>query len=971
MPVCKQLLETAVKKDKDGFNKAIELFLLTCRKALTVTQPRTKFGRTVAGTRRFAGAMKEAIRRAEQRARADIEMKYAEDERGRSEAQGLAAANIDPDSVRDDEQEEDEQTAERNARAANMHSSRGHVGKGVDALSRQEMADIRDPEVQQALEKLANKPKDGEVMPVLPDDEPDMVPIPLDKVKAAFKASANGSAPDVWGISPAAWYVLTENTTCLAGLGTLVSAIANDSKMIDATSRQMLLACLLVPIRKRNARSKKDIRPITIPSSIIKVGERYKLGCLTEQNISALIPSMQLGVNTSAGVEKAVHSMQANGEVATATGDKDFAEINGDLSDAYGKISRAQLAQAVYSKQEAAPLHKIVSFCYKEPTYQLSYDKMGNLAFTSMSQEGVRQGGVSSSILFAIGLQEIIKQVKAAFPNVKITAIMDDVNLQGKVKEVFPAFDLFVRLASEWGLQLNKAKSAVMHSGDEASAELKSECHKRQLPEPRKFIKTLGTIIGNDDEAVKEFVQRQVQEAIDVMDKLHHKAISKQNAMRMLLQCIHPRLSYLARVVRPELVDREFRQFDTAAQATLARILGIRQDELTDKQRLQIQLPIKQGGFGLRAYQQTAPIQYLSSTLSAHEFISEAWESVINSSDEEAKFKLKQQAMWRSMEHCHRECRGMEDEQDNKQWLPAFCTAQQLLEHAKRLGEDTKQLQQALTEKMDRGMLANVYVAFDSSEVDNARLLATQAPGASVWITMKQRTSRQKMSNAAVELAGRQRLGCHCIHPSGLNMRCICEQQVNLLQHPEHIMHCPDLNHAGFHLSHNQVRDCLYELAHWCGYSVEREAELTKEDKMDLVLIDHRGNRFFVDVSGTMPTSTTQVRAASRTQRAAIAAREKEKVSRYGNLAKSSNAVLVPFVFERLGGLSDKAIELLQMLSNHRADIALDEEEWSVTEYLQASIAAAIHNGNSAMVSTALQKASSSLLRENVAELAA
>ena len=60
------------------------------------------------------------------------------------------------------------------------------------------------------------------------------------------------------------------------------------------------------------------------------------------------------------------------------------------------------------------------------------------------------------------------------------------------------------------------------------------------------------------------------------------------------------------------------------------------------------------------------------------------------------------------------------------------------------------------------------------------------------------------------------------------------------------------------------------------------------------------------------------------------------------------------------------------MLSNHRADIALDEEEWSVTEHLQASIAAAIHNGNNAMVSSALQKASSSLMRrENVAELAA
>jgi hypothetical protein len=302
--------------------------------------------------------------------------------------------------------------------------------------------------------------------------------------------------------------------------------------------------------------------------------------------------------------------------------------------------------------------------------------------------------------------------------------------------------------------------------------------------------------------------------------------------------------------------------------------------------------------------------------------------------------------------------------ESDKSLLPAECTVPQLLDFCKKLGDEVEHLQAKLTEKLDLDTLARLYIAFGSDEADNARLLAAQARGASDWLTMT-----QKLHNAAIELAGRLRLGCHLAHPDGLNLRCCCRSKVNLIENPGHLMHCRDLNKQGFHLSHNAVRDMLEQLARLCGFSVAKEVTLTDKHRMDLVLIDHRGRQFFVDVSGTMPTAASLVKEASRKQLSAAIAREEHKIGKYGELAKSRNATLVPFVFERFGGLSDKSIELLKLFNDHHNDISVidgDEEGMrQFQEMLRSSVACAIHRGNQAMASLALQTSSSSLLKQS------
>lgn len=127
----------------------------------------------------------------------------------------------------------------------------------------------------------------------------------------------------------------------------------------------------------------------------------------------------------------------------------------------------------------------------------------------------------------------------------------------------------------------------------------------------------------------------------------------------------------------------------------------------------------------------------------------------------------------------------------------------------------------------------------------------------------------------------------------------------------------------------------------------------------DLYFSDDKGNKFVLDVSGTMPTAPSYVNAGSSGQMKAAEKRENKKKRHYERLTTDFPDIkLVPFIFERYGGINDAGLDLLKRIANHALEQA-GEDELDYDQYLEElkqSVAIDIQKGNHNIVKTAMHE---------------
>jgi hypothetical protein len=589
---------------------------------------------------------------------------------------------------------------------------------------------------------------------------------------------------------------------------------------------------------------------------------------------------------------------------------------------------------------------------------------------------------VLSSLAFAITLQDILHKVKQAFPSVNIRCILDDTNFQAERSQVFGAFDMFKRLIEEEGMQLNKGKSAVIVCGPEATAELKQECEQRGLPSPTAACKTLGTIIGDDDLALLALLKKEVNEAIEQMDKLHHPELSRQNAYKLLAGSIHYKLQYLARVVRPDLAKEELKRFDEHIITTACRILGITDKErgttqdsqgrtidLTeeDKRRAehikhQLQLPTAQGGFGLRPYSDhISNVAYLASVAAAADNIQQIWKDPL-SAGAVAQDELRRSKMFQAIgkavgKHAQEHANQKPLSETDTKWLPDDRSTLAFLHHATNLAKKTHNMQEGLTEQLDVSKLAQHFNELAGSQADMSRTLAAQAPEASRWLHTSPQSYMLRLFDDSFCTAARIRLGLQPFTVDKMPKLCACGDHVLLFDHPEHLLSCNEVNKKGFYAAHDAVKDCLMVLARKCGMPVMREVWFEEfKERMDLVIFTKAGEILLVDTSGTMPTAPYLVEHTSKKSMEAARRREQEKHRKYDALAAAYDAKLIPFIFERFGGINEAGLELLSKMNAHFKETRAEHEEEDISSFLHCAVAKAIQHGNFLMVSSAVSQ---------------
>ncbi len=147
---------------------------------------------------------------------------------------------------------------------------------------------------------------------------------------------------------------------------------------------------------------------------------------------------------------------------------------------------------------------------------------------------------------------------------------------------------------------------------------------------------------------------------------------------------------------------------------------------------------------------------------------------------------------------------------------------------------------------------------------------------------------------------------------------------------PWHPLHC--LFQASQRKSdqHNQIRDKLHEL---CEKAAGLgNARIEPRDYLSVCAVRPDLSVCFdsgvhtVDVSSTDPCAPSLVAAAARRTLSAASAREQTKITQCGPMLAAFGVQFSPFVFEKHGGLGDKAMEFVDKLIAVR--FSIPEKSW-------------------------------------------
>ena len=125
---------------------------------------------------------------------------------------------------------------------------------------------------------------------------------------------------------------------------------------------------------------------------------------------------------SSGGSESALHILQA-----AIDSHPDWVVISGDITNAFNSRKRCQILESLFNEPTLSPLFRLAYWSYNKPSQLLTLNN-GKVAFTLDSQEGVKQGDILASLLFALSMTKIYKDSIHGL-DTHALAVMDDILL--------------------------------------------------------------------------------------------------------------------------------------------------------------------------------------------------------------------------------------------------------------------------------------------------------------------------------------------------------------------------------------------------------------------------------------------------------------------------------------------------------------------------------------------------------------
>ncbi|CAI7879507.1 unnamed protein product [Closterium sp. NIES-53] len=238
------------------------------------------------------------------------------------------------------------------------------------------------------------------------------------------------------------------------------------------------------------------------------------------------------------------------------------------------------------------------------------YLRAGPFVQSLESARGSRQGDPLGPFLFAFTQQQVMEPVTREFKDLLFLSYADDTYVLGPAARILEAFGV-LRERLEWvGLEVQAYKCRFWErEGKEVE---------RALPLGMQRVDEGLTVVGVPiGEEVWEVVRlrerlRQLQAPLPWLQLLDHP----QMASHLLAIAVSARPMYLARTMppRPEVVEA-FRDWDSCSEDFFEQLFPPgtwEQDpDRSRRARMQLHLPVRLGGFGIRAAASLSPLSYV------------------------------------------------------------------------------------------------------------------------------------------------------------------------------------------------------------------------------------------------------------------------------------------------------------------------------------------------------------------------
>jgi hypothetical protein len=286
-------------------------------------------------------------------------------------------------------------------------------------------------------------------------------------------------------------------------------------------------------------------------------------------------------------------------------------------------------------------------------------------------------------------------------------------------------------------------------------------------------------------------------------------------------------------------------------------------------------------------------------------------------------------------------------------------------------------MQHLFTSLMDRDRITHQLLTHTTS-TDLARINSCASRSCSTFLTALPTETAHEIPNNQFILAIKHRLDL----PPTNNQPTHCACKAQLTPQPSHYHSCTLLKRTANTTRHNIILNTLATLAreagctvyvepnthtHFSSYSLSSPTQPTQQTqptrptqptqqtqqtygnnarlRPDALFITSHGS-VLVDVSVAHPLSPSYVHTASMHNLATAKAREKQKTTKYAQLAQKESSSFVPFVLESYGAIGKSALSFLRMLAREAETNHATSSHRHFLRHAKQCISAALQRGN-------------------------
>jgi hypothetical protein len=593
------------------------------------------------------------------------------------------------------------------------------VGRAIQKLLQTQPPTSISPDTVKKLSDL-NPPGDRDPLPPPPvlaaDALPTITVTDLERVPDQWLKDDKSPGPTGWRSE---WLhpLIRVRKTC-AVIAIIVNWIIQGKLAEDSILNAVLCSSSLVGIPKPDG----GIRPICMGESLVRLCTKLvmrKIG-MADVLIQRIFQSIQLGVGCEAGVERALLQAQMEMERGLAA-DVNTVVMLIDMRAAYQLRSRGDIARILYETPTLAMMWPLFYALYRRPTSLLMHSN-GQVKAIIANSQGVRQGCCYSALLYSLSVQQLFERTIATISkaNILSTTRGEDGELQDKLRRALrgkempplPRYeptghgimdDMTVVAEGEWGpisvramnddcsarsgIEINMVKTlALVENEEAATSRMRSDLAEMGITLAIGHTKSLGGELGMSSEALSDAIYRRELEATTastkaaavarVFQRIEELKLSAQ-VVYILLKCSWlSRVGYLARVTKPEILEKTAASFDTLVHTAAANALKLTGAEREDEHvKEAMARPIKYGGLGLRSVRNTSFAAYLAATIGTCVLNGDAATSIVTNKELNVPTRRAMEVAWREVQQAARQANNVLFQLHDTLQLPKFGTA--------------------------------------------------------------------------------------------------------------------------------------------------------------------------------------------------------------------------------------------------------------------------------------------------------